>query len=77
MTEKKYLEAVSRLDGAITPVRKIDFPKLQITTAQEAIDLLTVIRYSCGDLTNGMDYDIKNEDALLEKLMAAIKKGLV
>ena len=76
MTEKKYLEAIDRLGGVIEPVRMITFSKLRITTAQQAIDILTVMRFSGGDLTNDESYDIEDYDILLDELIAAIKRGL-
>ena len=76
MTEKKYLETVKRLGGVIEPVCMIHFPKLRITTAQQAIDVLTVMRYSGGDLTNDESYDIDDYDILLDKIIEAIKRGL-
>ncbi|MDR3020927.1 MAG: hypothetical protein LBU66_08520 [Treponema sp.] len=76
MTEKKYLEMVERLGGIITPVRKISFPKLQIKTKNDVVDLLSVMRHEGGDLTNGEVYDLQNHDQLYDKLIATIKKGL-
>ena len=77
MTENKYLEAVDRIGGIIEPVHMIHFPKLQLKTKKEVIDLLTLMRYSGGDLSNRVCYDIYNYDPLFDKLITAIKRGLV
>jgi hypothetical protein len=76
MKHKIFKDKVKRLGGVIDRTCCIDFPEtLRIKTKQDAVDIIDVMRYE-NDLPDGPQYTV-NLDIPLEKLKAAIMKGLV
>jgi hypothetical protein len=76
MKHKVFKDKVKRLGGVIDSMCCVDFPEtLRIITKQDAVDIIDVMRYE-NDLVDGPQYAVSIEIPL-EKLKAAIKKGLV